>query len=113
MRIESYGFGQMKINGVTYTRDLIVFEDDVKSDWWRIEGHRLHIEDLSYILKMKPEVLVVGTGYYGLMKIPPETERRLQAEGIKLIAKRTGEAYKIYNELSGSKRVAGAFHLTC
>ena len=37
--IESYGFGRMKIDGVTYTSDLIIFADHVKSDWWRIEGH--------------------------------------------------------------------------
>jgi hypothetical protein len=30
--IESYSFGQMKINGVMYTSDLIVFADHVKSD---------------------------------------------------------------------------------
>lgn len=111
--IEFYDFGRMKINGVTYTTDLIIFREEVKPNWWRIEGHKLQIEDLRDILKEKPEILVVGTGYYGLMKIPPETEKQLQAEGIKLIAEKTGEAYKIYNKLSKSKRVAGAFHLTC
>jgi hypothetical protein len=111
--IESYSFGRMTISGVTYTSDLIVFTDHVKSDWWRIEGHKLHVEDLAEVLRAKPEILVVGTGYYGLMKIPQETEKILQTEGVRLIAEKTGEAYKIYNELSKSNRVVGAFHLTC
>ena len=111
--IESYNFGRMKINGVTYSSDLIVFQDHVKSDWWRIEGHKLHVEDLEEVLKVKPEILVVGTGYYGLMKIMTETEKRLQVEGIKLIAEKTRGAYKTFNELSKSNRVVGAFHLTC
>ena len=72
----------------------------MKSDWWRIRGHELHVEDLEEALKVKPEVLVVGTGYYGLMKILPETRKRLQAEGIRLIAEKTGEAYETFNELS-------------
>ena len=111
--IESYGFGRMRINGVTYTSDLIVFPDRVKSDWWRIEGHKLRVEDLEEVLRVKPEILVVGTGYYGLMKVLPETEKQLRAEGIRLIMEKTEEAYKIYNKLSESKRVTGTFHLTC
>jgi len=111
--IESYGFGRMRIDGVAYTSDLIVFSDHVKPDWWRVEGHKLHVEDLAEVLKAKPETLVVGTGYFGLMKVLPETESHLQAEGIRLIAERTGKAYRIYNSLSRSGRVVGAFHLTC
>jgi len=111
--IESYSFGRMKIDGVTYTSDVIVLADRVKSDWWRIEGHRLDVEDLLEVFKAKPEILVVGTGYYGLMKVLPETEKRLHTEEIKLIAEKTEKAYKIYNELSKSSRVVGAFHLTC
>ena len=111
--IESYSFGRMKIDGVTYTSDLILLTDLVKSDWWRIEGHKLHVEDLNEVLSAKPEILVVGTGYYGFMKIQSETEKHLQTEGIRLIAEKTGKAYKTYNELVKSNRVVGAFHLTC
>ena len=103
----------MKIDGVTYTSDLIIFADHVKSDWWRIEGHKLHAEDLAEVFGEKPEVLVVGTGCYGLMKVLPETESRLRTEGIRLIAEKTGKAYTTYNDLSRSGRVVGAFHLTC
>ena len=111
--IESYSFGRMKVKGVTYTSDLIVFNDHAKSEWWRIEGHKLHVEDLVDVLEAKPEILVVGTGYLGLMEVPRETESRLQAEGIRIIAEKTGTAYRIYNDLSRSTRVIGAFHLTC
>jgi hypothetical protein len=103
----------MKINGVTYTSDLIIFPDYVKSNWGRIEGHKLHVEDLQEILKVKPEILVVGTGYYGLMKVLPETKEHLQTKGVKLLPKKTKEAYKIYNKLFKSNRTIGAFHLTC
>jgi len=111
--IELYSFGRMKFKRVTYTSDLMVFNDHVKSEWWRIEGHKLHVKDLVEVLEAKPEILVVGTGYLGLMEVPLETESRLQAEGIRLIAEKTGTAYRIYNDLSRSARVIGAFHLTC
>ena len=97
--IESYSFGRMKIDGATYTSDLIIFPDHVKSDWWRINGHELHIEDLEAVFKMKPEILVVGTGKVGLVNILPETEKRLKAEGVKRIVEKTGKACKTYKEL--------------
>jgi hypothetical protein len=111
--IESYNFGQMNVGGVTYTSDLIIFVDHKKSNWRRIEGHKLHVADLGDVLRAKPDILVVGTGYYGLMEILPETSKRLQTDGIRLIAEKTGKAYKTYNELTKSSRTVGVFHLTC
>ena len=111
--IESYLFGSMVIDGKEYTNDLIIYPDHIQSSWWRKEGHRLDIEDIKEVLKVKPEVLVVGTGTSGLVEIPEETEKHIRSKGIRLIAQRTEEAYKTFNELSKSKKVIGAFHLTC
>ena len=111
--IEAYRFGRMQIDNGTYTADVLVFPDRVKSDWWRLEGHKLSVEDLDEVLQAKPEILVVGTGYYGLLKVLPETAAHLQREGIQVIAEKTGDAYHTFNELSKAKRVVGAFHLTC
>jgi len=114
--IDSYDFGVMVINGKRYTSDVIVFPERVMSGWWRREGHRIYVEDLKEVFSRKPplEVLVIGTGYSGLVKIMPEVNEALKERGIKLIAQPTGEAYKTFNELlKAGKAVAGAFHLTC
>jgi len=112
--IDSYDFGQIIINGRRYTSDVIVFPDRVKADWWRKEGHQLCVEDIEEALKEKLDVLVVGTGYSGLVKVLPETERYVRSMGVELIVQRTGEAYKTFNRLVQSgKRVAAALHLTC
>lgn len=111
--IDSYDFGRIIIAGKRYSSDLIVFPDKVRDGWWRKEGHRLHVEDLKDVLEAKPEVLVVGTGYSGLMTVPPETRKYVESEGIKLIAQRTAEACKTFNRLVKSRKVVAAFHLTC
>jgi hypothetical protein len=33
MRIDSYSFGVMKVDGKEYRQDLIVFPDKVRSNW--------------------------------------------------------------------------------
>jgi hypothetical protein len=111
--IDSYDFGRIVINGKRYSSDLIVFSDKVRDGWWRKEGHRLHVEDLKDVLEVKPEVLVVGTGYSGLMRVPPETRRYVESEGIEFIAQKTAEACETFNRLVKSRKVVAALHLTC
>ncbi len=114
MRIDSYSFGSMTVNGREYTSDLIVFPDRVSSGWWREEGHHLRVEDLKEVMDYKPEVLVVGRGASGCMEISPDVREALKAEGIELIDANTGEAYAIFNEQTKKgRKAAGAFHLTC
>ena len=111
--IKNYQFGQMVVDGERHTRDLILLPDRVVANWWREEGHRLDVEDLREVLDAAPKVLVVGTGAYGLMKVPERTRRALEAAGIELQAARTEEAWRLYNDLRERQRIAGAFHLTC
>ena len=71
------------------------------------------IEDIKDVLVYNPEILIVGTGANGLMRILDETKRYLESKGIELRIADTEKACKIYNELQGKRKVIGAFHLTC
>lgn len=113
MKIDYYSFGRITIDGKDYSSDVIIYPDRVNSSWWRKEGHRLDIEDLKDILESKPEILIVGTGAYGTMVVPGETEEFLKRKGIKLIADNTKSACETFNSLSGSGKVVAALHLTC
>ncbi len=111
--IDSYQFGQIVISGREFSSDVIIFPDRVKDDWWRKSGHQLYLEDIAGVTAEKPEVLVVGTGAYGLMKVQPEVKSAVDAQGIKLIVEATEKACHTYNQLCSSQRVVAALHLTC
>ena len=111
--IDSYNFGQIVINGKKYTSDIIIFPDRVQDDWWRHESHELTLKDISGIVSENPEILLVGTGAPGMMRVLPEVEREAEARNIQLIVQPTGEACDIYNQLAPTQRVVAAFHLTC
>jgi hypothetical protein len=114
MQITGYQFGRIEIDGLPYTADVIIAPDGVRSPWWRKEGHKLHVEDLSAILAAKPEVLLVGTGYYGRMQVPAQTRDYLQKQGMELRVLNTGEAVQAFNTLQqDTARVVAALHLTC
>jgi len=74
----------------------------------------LNVEDLDPILEQDPDILVVGTGYYGRMEVPQATLDFLSSRGIRCIAQRTGDAVAEFNRLqTESARIVAALHLTC
>ena len=111
--IEDYHFGMMTVNGQKYTSDLIIFPDKIKDSWWRKSGHRLSLQDLEDVLRAKPEILVIGTGFTGLMKVEEDVKNYAHKKGITLIVERTQKAVQKYNQFVASGRTIGAFHLTC
>ena len=113
--IDKYVTGShMTVDGRRYTSDLKIIDGRIASNWWRRSGHRLSGEDISDIISAAPEVLVVGTGYAGAMRIPEEVRSLLRDRNIRLVAEKTPSASETYNRLlSEGNKVAGAFHLTC
>jgi hypothetical protein len=109
--IESYDFGRIVIDGRAYTSDVIIFPDRVMDDWWRKEGHALDIEDLKEVIEFRPEILVIGTGYSGIMKVKDKTHEFLESRGIEVIIEKTRKACDVLNSLGAN--AVGAFHLTC
>ncbi len=113
MRIEAYNFGTITIDGVTYKSDLKIVAGQVIPDWWRKEGHNLLLADIQDILKVRPEVLVVGQGDPGLMMISEEVTVSLGELGIELIAQPTRLACQTFNSILPTRNTAFAVHLTC
>ncbi|OGA44715.1 MAG: hypothetical protein A3F74_14180 [Betaproteobacteria bacterium RIFCSPLOWO2_12_FULL_62_58] len=114
MEITRYRFGEIEIDGRTYTADVIIMPERVVDTWWRKQGHNLAVADLAEIIAAKPEILIVGTGYYGRMTIPDETRRYLQAQSVRLREAHTREAVEEFNRLQReSARIVAALHLTC
>lgn len=111
--IESYDFGRMVVDGKTYSSDVVIYPDLINSSWWRKSGHRLCLEDLDNVFKENPEILVIGTGFMGLMKVEEEVKQYVKKKGISLYTKKTKNAVQIFNDLSSQKKTIGAFHLTC
>lgn len=114
MHIDSYKFGGVSVDGHRYDRDVIITPDGVLEHWRRREGHSLNMDDLTAALAAKPEVIVIGTGYYGKMEVPPETRAGLEHKGITVISADTRRAVDEFNQLQRDcARVVAALHLTC
>ncbi|MCP4746594.1 MAG: hypothetical protein GY874_10720 [Desulfobacteraceae bacterium] len=113
--IQKCSFGKMTINGRKYGSDLKIQPNGKIIDtWWRDKGHLIEYNDISDLIAGQPDIIVAGTGVFGMMKICEELKERLSRDGIQLVAKKTKQAAATFNELLGqNKKVAACFHLTC
>ncbi len=111
--IGAYEFGWIVVDGKEYTSDIIIAPGKVHDSWWRKEGHSLCIEDIESALKEEPDIVIVGTGVDGRMKVPDATRKYIESKGADLIVERTKKACELYNQVSKNVRVVAALHLTC
>lgn len=117
LKIESYRFGEIVIDGICYTKDLKIIKGKIFDNWWRSQGHILQLSDILDVIAAKPSTLIVGTGAYGRMVLKPGLAEELRSKGIRIIALATEPAIQRFNELTslpgGHNEVAIALHLTC
>ncbi|MFQ6056831.1 MAG: MTH938/NDUFAF3 family protein, partial [Methanosarcinales archaeon] len=67
MKIEKYSFGSIVVDGKKYETDLILSWDGEVQE--RIKSHEFKKSELYEILQKDPEIVIIGTGYSGLVKI--------------------------------------------
>jgi len=114
MHIDSYQFGKIVIDGVAYNSDCLIIGSSIQPNWWRKQGHLLQPEDLQPVIAARPDVLVVGCGISGMMKVSQDTDKLLQEYGIELYSTNTNKAVEKFNELAEKgENTAAALHLTC
>ncbi|HDL19539.1 MAG TPA: hypothetical protein ENH29_10825 [Bacteroidetes bacterium] len=114
MKITAYQFGRLSTEEQTYDKDFLLTADKVFPRWWRKESHKLYWQDIAlFVDETAPEILIVGQGKFGLMKVMPEVKEKLSLQNIELFAAKTGRAVQEFNKLCGQRRVLAAFHLTC
>ena len=109
-KIETYRFGHLVVDGQIYTKDVIILPDQVLGGWWRQEGHAVRSDDLAAVLEADLEILIVGQGASGRMRVTSEVEQALQVANIQLIAQSTKRACQTYNQMREQRRVAAALH---
>lgn len=111
--IEDYSFGKMSVKTKNYVKDLIILGDEIFCPWIRAEGHRLSISDVSKVVDYKPEVLVIGTGFFGMMKVDKDLINYFKETHCRVFVLNSKEAASKFNEMSKDNKTAAVFHLTC
>jgi hypothetical protein len=118
MKIESTEFGSITIHGISYTHDVLLrLSGEVAKRKKKLSkkyygtSHTISREEAEFIYEKGCEVLVLGTGQYGNVKLSPEAAAYFAHHDCRVILQTTPEAIETYNK-AGSKTI-GLFHVTC
>ncbi len=112
VRVDGTSFGSITVDGKRYSHDVWIFADG--SIRRRERDHEFTLDELDLLLDGRPELVIVGTGQSGCVRIDEDAAREAGRRGIKIINDVTPEALKRYNEAVKTKRkVVGVFHVTC
>lgn len=109
--IENYTFGSLMIDGKEYGYDVKIVNGNV-IPWSPTKHHTVTLKDLKELLEAEPELIIIGTGAYGAVRVPEDVKRHLEAEKVKFIILNTEEACEEVNRAHG-KKVCALIHSTC
>jgi hypothetical protein len=115
MHIEAFSFGSIRIDGVTYTHDVVIDRDHVRKrkkkpsrKFRETYGHTpLSVEE---DIPWKCRRLVIGTGT-GALPVMDEVKREARRRRIKLVILPTSEA--IAELEAHPDRANAVLHVTC
>ena len=116
MRFDSYSFGAVTIDGVTYDHDVVIDHGAISKRSKKASkpfrdrfGHTpLSVnEDLPWTC----ERLIIGTGASGSLPVMDEVLREAERRGVEVVAAPTKEAIALLGK--GSERTNAVLHVTC
>jgi hypothetical protein len=121
VRIDTFRFGSIEIDGKKYGKDVIIDSEGGvrkrKGGFLKFGKHNISKEEIKDLARMKgrPDILIIGLGTSSAAKLEPATEAWADKKGIELVVVPSSEAVERFNREQevGDKKVAALIHLTC
>jgi len=114
--IQGYSFGEIKVGNECFNHDVYLNCQGQAIPWQRQTSHWIDLNDIKEFLEEKPDIVIIGTGKWGVAKVSEKVFEWAKEEGINLIVEKTSLAVQKYNELISKEskaKMVGFFHLTC
>jgi hypothetical protein len=111
-RVDSFYFGTIIVDGKKYANDIKITPDGKVGE--KEKSHEITKHDVDEMILLGAELIIIGTGTAGAVKINNDAYVSAQVNGTEIVAMPTTQAVQEFNKLARTKRKVGAiFHLTC
>lgn len=119
VHFDSSRFGEVVINGQSFGDILVIGEEIEERNDLRLErelgtDHLIGDWEIERLLSKKPEIVVIGSGTVGDLRVTPEIKKKFKKAKIELIILTTPQAIEEYNNLvKTGQKVNVLIHATC
>ena len=116
MRFQSFSFGSIRIDGVTFEKDVVIDEGEIrqrkKKPSKKFRGGFGHTPlSVKEEIPWKCRTLVIGTGMNGALPVMDEVKKEARHRNVELIILPTAQA--IEKLKSNPKETNAILHVTC
>lgn len=112
VRIKADVFGEVEIDGEIFYSDMVIWWDGKKD--FREKEHTINYNEFLKLMQRKPEIIVVGVGHSGGIKILPEVEQGAEDRGVEIFTEVSPKAAEMFNAfVADKKKVVAIIHTTC
>ncbi|KAF0219954.1 MAG: hypothetical protein FD174_1678 [Geobacteraceae bacterium] len=118
MKIDDTEFGSITIDGETYPYDVLIrLSGKIRKRKKKLSkkhygtSHIVSMEEADFIYEKGSNLLIVGTGQDGNLRLSPEAAEFFARKGCAVLAEPTPRAIVAFNHEKGHK--IALFHVTC
>jgi hypothetical protein len=118
MKIDGTEFGSITIDGEAYPHDVLIrASGEIRKRKKKLSkkyygtSHIVSLEEAEFIYEKGSELLIVGTGQDGNLRLSPEAAAFFDQKGCQVLAEPTPHAIATFNRTKGHK--TALFHVTC
>lgn len=118
-KIDKVSWGKVKVDGKEYHQVLIIGNEVLERESDKLHElfgttHRIGDWEKERLLSGNPEIVLIASGWSGLVKIDEEFKNKLKEKDTELQAVLTPKVVEYYNQLNKEgKRVNALIHTTC
>jgi len=118
VKIDSFSFGSIVVDGKKYRKDLIFLPDDTvrqrKGGFWMFGDHNIKKEEIEELVKAGASSAIVGIGTNCRAHVTDELEAHAKQINLELSVLPSREAVEKINQLvDQGQKVAALIHITC
>jgi len=112
VRITKVKFGEITIDKKVYYSDMTVWWDGKVE--YREKSHEFGMDEFLRLLEREPEIIIIGTGIEGIVKVPEEVDQEAENKGVEIFKDTSPKAAEMFNGfIADSKRAVVVLHSTC
>jgi hypothetical protein len=119
VKIEKVSWGKVKINNQVYHQALIIGNKVLERDKDKLQTlfgttHEIGDWEQKELLSNDPDVILIASGWSGLLKVDEEFKKKVEDTGIELRVVLTPKVAKEYNYLIiEGRKINCLIHTTC
>jgi hypothetical protein len=119
LKIDQVSWAKISVSGNDFFQVLLLGQKVIERDVDKLRklfgtSHQVGSWEWKRLLEKGPEIILIGNGWEGALKVDEEAKKKVISLGIELKILITPKAVEEYNQLVKSgKRVNALIHTTC